>query len=189
MSESVGMCRPLDPLFSPYPLVGYSNAKYTFVGYRFFFFVLRLNFPIKTLFLGHFCENLILRWGYISPRRYSGWGEISPRGPLTPPRFGASEIIMRHREIWANVHLNVTPQVTGSWLCTSWHRPFTYWHCRCVCITNALLFRVRPVTGPGRAKNWKHDRGSFITCSVNDLSWPWTWLTTFLHGHEHRVYI
>ena len=39
LSESVGMCRPLDHPFSPqeHPLVGYSNVKNTPVGYHFFF--------------------------------------------------------------------------------------------------------------------------------------------------------
>ena len=52
LSESVRMCRPLDPLFSPRvdPPVGYSKVKHTPVGYYFF---------IWSHSLGEICEIFI----------------------------------------------------------------------------------------------------------------------------------
>ena len=52
--ESVGMCRPLDPPFSPqvHPLVGYSDVKHTLVGHHFFCF--------EPIFLGNICEIFTL---------------------------------------------------------------------------------------------------------------------------------
>ena len=94
--------------------LGIQMPNILLLGIVFFFFSFwDLIFLLRHSFWVIFVKIWYSGWGYISPRRYSGWGEISPRGPITPPRFGASEIIMRHRVIWANVHLNVTPQVTG----------------------------------------------------------------------------
>ena len=61
LSESVGMCRPLDPPFSPqeHPLVGYSNVRNTPVGYNFFvlshsLWVIFVKFSYLVTLLGSF---------------------------------------------------------------------------------------------------------------------------------------
>ena len=76
LSESVRMCRPLDPLFSPRvdPPVGYSKVKHTPVGYYFF---------IWSHSLGEICEIFI--------SSHSGWDKTSSRwyfGRLILNRFG-----------------------------------------------------------------------------------------------------
>ena len=70
LSESVRMCRPLDPLFSPRvdPPVGYSKVKHTPVGYYFFIWSHSLGEICEIFISSHslwviFCENLILWLG------------------------------------------------------------------------------------------------------------------------------
>ena len=70
LSESVRMCRPLDPLFSPRvdPPVGYSKVKHTPVGYYFFIWSHSLGEICEIFISSHslwvfFCDNLILWLG------------------------------------------------------------------------------------------------------------------------------
>ena len=70
LSESVGMCRPLDPPFShqEHPLVGYSNIKNIPVGYHYFvlshsFWVIFVKLSYLATLFGSFMQNLILRLG------------------------------------------------------------------------------------------------------------------------------
>ena len=71
LSESVGTCRPLDPLFSPqaHPLVGSSNVKHTLVGHH-FFVLSHYHWVIFVKF-----SNLNHSFGVIFVKIwYSAWG-------------------------------------------------------------------------------------------------------------------
>ena len=96
LSESVGMCRPLDPPFSPqaHPLVGYTDVKNTPIGYIFFIlshslWVIFVKFSYLATLLGLFCKNLIRRLGVkFTPRILRlGW-KFTPRTPHPYPFWG-----------------------------------------------------------------------------------------------------
>ena len=93
LSESVGMCRPLDPPFSPqvHPLVGYTDVKNTPFGYHFFILshslrVVFVKFSYLATLLGSFCENLIL-WLRVKFTPWIGW-KFTPWTPHPYPFRG-----------------------------------------------------------------------------------------------------
>ena len=111
LSESVGMCRPSDLPFSPqeHPLVGYSNVKNTPVGYHFFvlshsLWVIFVKFSYLATLLGSFLWKFDTPVGVKLHPHAGGWGENSPRGPLTPTRFGAKCITGKSKKEFGDTY-------------------------------------------------------------------------------------
>ena len=116
--------------------LGYSNVKHILVGYYFFLFHLEplsldeiwnlwnFKFPhLITLSSVIFVKISYSGWGKNSgrgknsSRRYSSWGDISPRGPLTPTRFGAKSTPPRTPPPYPIYCLNISRKITLTAIC------------------------------------------------------------------------